>query len=172
MASIIQIGNKWRAQVRRKGSPPHTKTFQDQHQAQAWADSIEQSLAAKDADAMMVAIQQRPWADMHRGAPNVDGLPPEVAALPTMALDRCCGVYFLFLERRCVYVGQSTNVFSRIREHFFTKRFDAFAWMEVAPSRLSEVEQHYIKAIRPGLNVTHNRPSSGIRLAMTGHKPA
>ncbi len=172
MASIIQVGNKWRAQVRRKGSPPHTKTFQDHHQADAWATAIEESLSAKDADAMAVAIQQRPWADMHRGAPYVDGLPPEVAALPTMALDRCCGVYFLFLDRRCVYVGQSTNVFSRIRDHFVSKRFEAFAWMEVTPSKLSEVERHYIEAIQPPLNITHNRPARGNRLATTGHKPA
>lgn len=172
MASIIQIGNKWRAQVRRKGAPPHTKTFTEQEQARRWAASIEDGLAARAADAVEVVIQQRPWANMHRGAPLADGLPPEVAALPVMALDRCCGVYFLFLDRRCVYVGQSTNVFARMREHFFTKRFDAFAWMEVAQPKLSEVERHYIKAIQPPLNITHNRPRRGNGLAMTARQPA
>lgn len=41
MASIIKIGEKWRAQVRRKGHPVQTKTFSTKALAQAWARSLE-----------------------------------------------------------------------------------------------------------------------------------
>jgi integrase len=41
MASIIPIGDKWRAQVRRKGHRPMTKTFTTKREAEAWARRIE-----------------------------------------------------------------------------------------------------------------------------------
>ncbi|MDM0041894.1 site-specific integrase [Variovorax sp. J22R193] len=41
MASIIKIGLKWRAQVRRKGYPTQTKTFSTKTLATAWARQIE-----------------------------------------------------------------------------------------------------------------------------------
>lgn len=41
MASIIQIGEKWRAQVRRKHHKPHTRTFRTRKEAQEWARQIE-----------------------------------------------------------------------------------------------------------------------------------
>ena len=44
MASIIQIGKRWRALIRRKGHPPYCKTFGTQREAQAWARGVEASL--------------------------------------------------------------------------------------------------------------------------------
>lgn len=41
MASIIQVGGKWRAQVRRKGHKPMTKTFERKTDADQWARRIE-----------------------------------------------------------------------------------------------------------------------------------
>lgn len=41
MASIIQIGDKWRAQVRRKGHPTQTKTFSTKALAKHWAKTVE-----------------------------------------------------------------------------------------------------------------------------------
>lgn len=41
MASIIQIGGKWRALIRRKGHPSYCQTFPNKAQAQAWARGIE-----------------------------------------------------------------------------------------------------------------------------------
>jgi integrase len=41
MASIIKIGDKWRAQVRRKGHPAQTKTFSTKALAQHWAKTLE-----------------------------------------------------------------------------------------------------------------------------------
>ena len=41
MASIIQVGGKWRALIRRKGHPSYCQTFTNKAQAQAWARGIE-----------------------------------------------------------------------------------------------------------------------------------
>lgn len=41
MASIIKVGDSWRALVRRKGHPVYCKTLRTKTQAQAWARAIE-----------------------------------------------------------------------------------------------------------------------------------
>lgn len=41
MASIIKVGEKWRALIRRKGHPTLCKTFRVKAQAEAWARQIE-----------------------------------------------------------------------------------------------------------------------------------
>lgn len=46
MASIIKIGERWRAQIRRKGSKPITKTFPTKAAAWAWARGIESDIDA------------------------------------------------------------------------------------------------------------------------------
>lgn len=46
MASIIPIGNKWRAQVRRKGEPTLTKTFEKKSEAEQWATFHENGINA------------------------------------------------------------------------------------------------------------------------------
>lgn len=53
MASIIPVGDKWRAQVRRKGHPVHTKTFDTKILAQKWATRIEAEI-----DAGRTGVQQ------------------------------------------------------------------------------------------------------------------
>ena len=46
MASIIKIGDKWRAQVRRKDHSPQTKTFRTQKEAREWATALESRIDA------------------------------------------------------------------------------------------------------------------------------
>lgn len=46
MASIIPIGNRWRAQVRRKGLPAQTQTFDTKILAQKWARRVEAGIDA------------------------------------------------------------------------------------------------------------------------------
>lgn len=46
MASIIQVKNKWRVQIRRKGHPVITKTFTTKALAQQWAKRTESDLEA------------------------------------------------------------------------------------------------------------------------------
>lgn len=56
MASVIKIGCKWRAQVRRKGFPTETKTFDVKAQANAWATKVEADMAAsKHQDTRIIA---------------------------------------------------------------------------------------------------------------------
>jgi integrase len=46
MASVIKVGGKWRAQVRRKGFPTETRTFDVKAQATAWAAKVEADMMA------------------------------------------------------------------------------------------------------------------------------
>ena len=46
MASVIKIGDKWRAQVRRRNHSPQTKTFRTKREADEWARSIETRIDA------------------------------------------------------------------------------------------------------------------------------
>lgn len=52
MASIIEVGGKWRAQVRRKGYPPQTKTFKTKILADQWARRVETEIDAGKAGAL------------------------------------------------------------------------------------------------------------------------
>ena len=66
------------------------------------------------------------------------------------------GVYFLFDRGNVVYVGQSTDVFLRVRQHFNdpAKRFDKWAYLNVAVEDLEMVEREYIDLFQPYLNKT------------------
>jgi integrase len=56
MASVIKVGGKWRAQVRRKGFPTETCSFDVKAQASAWAAKIEADmLALKHQDTRIIA---------------------------------------------------------------------------------------------------------------------
>lgn len=45
MASILQVGERWRAQVRRKGFHTYCRTFATHAQAKRWAEQVEQQMA-------------------------------------------------------------------------------------------------------------------------------
>jgi integrase len=68
MASIIQVGGKWRAQVRRKGHKPMTKTFERKAEADQWARRIESGMdtdsPAVTADTMTVAALLLAYREM------------------------------------------------------------------------------------------------------------
>jgi GIY-YIG catalytic domain-containing protein len=65
------------------------------------------------------------------------------------------GIYFLIQNNRIVYVGQSTNVGSRINTHITTNKlsFDAAVWFEVPLNELADVEHFWIWLLRPPYNV-------------------
>lgn len=52
MASIIKVGKRWRAQVRRKGYPDKTETFATKVLAEAWAKGIEGDIESLRAGVM------------------------------------------------------------------------------------------------------------------------
>jgi integrase len=46
MASVIKVGEKWRAQVRRQNHKPQTKTFRTKREADEWARELESRIDA------------------------------------------------------------------------------------------------------------------------------
>ena len=77
-------------------------------------------------------------------------------------LDRACGVYFLIDRGEVVYVGQSVNVFSRMREHSKSKKFDSYVYINCSKGDLDILESLYIHVLRPPLQ---GRSSHGDSLA-------
>jgi len=67
-------------------------------------------------------------------------------------MERLCGVYFLIDGDEIVYVGQSTNIHSRIAQHN-DKKFDKFTFVECEQSALNMVESIFIHTYRPKLNL-------------------
>jgi hypothetical protein len=61
-------------------------------------------------------------------------------------------VYFLVDGSRVVYIGQTTNICHRLRQHKRDKMFTQVWVLEVDEDRLDEVEAHYIQKIRPWYN--------------------
>jgi len=62
------------------------------------------------------------------------------------------GVYFLIQDHEVVYVGQSINVFSRVREHGTSKVFNRFAYIACTNDELDLLESLYIHYLRPKYN--------------------
>lgn len=61
------------------------------------------------------------------------------------------GVYFLTLGREVVYVGQSTDVASRLAGHR-SKKYDRAVMIQLPREQLFEWEAVYIRLLRPPLN--------------------
>lgn len=76
-----------------------------------------------------------------------------------------CGVYFLIAGGEIVYVGQSTDVDSRVRQHALDKDFESYHYIEVDQENLNYVESFYIIKLKPILNKKRGgkRASSGYR---------
>lgn len=67
------------------------------------------------------------------------------------------GVYFLFKEKKLVYIGESACVLSRISQHIDAKLFDSFKVVSVeGEQQRKEYERRMIKQFAPIYNYTHN----------------
>ena len=74
------------------------------------------------------------------------------------------GVYFLFSGNELVYIGQSSNISSRVAMHAGTSpfHFDSYSYIECSPGRCDEIEALYTLIFRPRQNVTdYGRPIHG-----------
>jgi hypothetical protein len=164
MASIIQIGARWRAQVRRKGMPHKTQSFPSKESAAKWAESVESSIRQARVDGLNALAEQPPFT----------WLAVDPFSIQRFELERFCGIYFLFREGILLYIGQAVNVPRRVEEHFRKKGFDSWSWIPVPPSKLTEAETFLIRKFRPALNVTFNRSTAahGRKLAMATLQPA
>lgn len=78
--------------------------------------------------------------------------PNGLAQLPTPDVS---GIYFLWLNDRVVYVGQSRRIKARIFQHLedASKTFDQFSFLRCSVLRLGEWERFYIESLTP----RHNR---------------
>jgi excinuclease UvrABC nuclease subunit len=76
---------------------------------------------------------------------NTDLLSASVARLPV------CGVYFLFKENELIYIGKSTNIYTRLGGHK-DKKFDRVTAVECDEANLGAIEYALIAAYQPKLN--------------------
>lgn len=79
MASVLKVGDKWRALIRRKGHAPQCKTFRTKAQAEAWAREIEGRIelgvqaSAPPASALTMAMVLQEYRDLRdRSRPIAD----------------------------------------------------------------------------------------------------
>lgn len=71
------------------------------------------------------------------------------------------GVYFLVAHGRIIYVGQSIDIETRIRQHRATgKCFDHYHVVHTKVSDLDLVESYYIHKLEPLLNGGENNSRS------------
>jgi len=67
------------------------------------------------------------------------------------------GIYFLWIENKIVYVGQSNNIISRVNTHFNDnkKNFDSYNYVEISYEKvenLNNIESYYIHEFQPIYN--------------------
>lgn len=63
-----------------------------------------------------------------------------------------CGVYFVMRSGRCVYVGQSVNIYARLSSHSFLGNLDAVSYLPCAKEDLCWLERHFIDLLLPDMN--------------------
>lgn len=89
----------------------------------------------------------------------------EIAAR-AVPMRRQSGIYFLVLNARIVYVGQSMDVWQRVQQHRITgRRFDSFAWVPCPLHDLDRLEAHCISKFVPEQNTRGIRTAQNVSLA-------
>jgi hypothetical protein len=79
-------------------------------------------------------------------------LPAEDIVRASIPWQKSSGVYFLIENNEIIYVGQSTNVYTRIDYHVRDKSFDRYAYVPCPVEMLNKLESLYIHCLRPKLN--------------------
>ena len=65
------------------------------------------------------------------------------------------GVYFLYRGNLLVYIGSSQNILNRIPDHFSTKEFDSYSYIEINGNiNINKVETLFIRKYKPEYNVS------------------
>lgn len=154
MSSIYKCGEKWRAQVKVAGQR-FSKVWGSKDQAVRWAVQLDSKLRRKAEIREMinlgVDIPNFPTQIMqavHDAPLSYDQI--VAAAMPA---DIICGVYFLILRERIIYVGQSVNTLHRISTHKKNGYvFDSFTIVPCARDDLDKMESIYIRACWPDDN--------------------
>lgn len=72
--------------------------------------------------------------------------------LKKIPIKKRVGIYFLFKNQELVYIGKSTDIFSRIEQHKKDKVFTHFSYQETPLKELNETEKDCIKYYNPKIN--------------------
>lgn len=83
-------------------------------------------------------------------------------ALTRDRIGRSSGIYFLISGEEVVYIGQSLNVYARLRHHNGQRNkfeFDKFHYILCDANNLNELEKEYIHEFYPIYNVKKYWPS-------------
>lgn len=102
---------------------------------------------------------------------------PERSAWPRPTI----GIYVLWRDDVCIYVGQSHNVARRLMDHETSGVvFDHYSCIEAAPSDLTALEAAYTVQLRPSMNIAADgslrsaalrRQASGLSVVVAPSKP-
>lgn len=143
MASIIQIGGRWRAQVRRRGMRPQCASFATREEAETWAAAVERKhLDSKAHPGNVYPTPNCPLGSL---------LSEDEIYQASEPVKRITGVYFLLNGTKVVYVGSTTDVHRRLLEHRQAKReFDRYLIIEYRTAEHAKAaEKKYIRHLRP-----------------------
>lgn len=76
-----------------------------------------------------------------------------LAARTTRPMPPASGVYFLFMDDKCIYIGQSKCLRDRAQQHLDSgRKWTSHAYIEVPKWHAETVESYYIRRIDPPLN--------------------
>ncbi|WP_455153237.1 GIY-YIG nuclease family protein [Bradyrhizobium cenepequi] len=143
MATYMERNGRITAIVHIKPLPRTAKTFATAAEAERWANALEAEHRAtrRAARPGARAIHPTTWYEIQR-LPRLD---PAASTV---------GIYFLFDGEECVYVGQSRQVHTRVREHRVRGkiRFTSYAWVPCQIGQLDELEKTYIDLLQPPAN--------------------
>jgi hypothetical protein len=90
--------------------------------------------------------------------------PEELPGVIKLDTIEATGVYILYYGPHPMYVGQSINVFTRIKDHRGDKAFDAVFFFPCPVEDLNKKEAFFIRKLRP----LYNR---GVRSTQRNPKP-
>jgi hypothetical protein len=90
-----------------------------------------------------------------------------------------CAVYFLIADDVVVYVGQTTNLYSRIGGHRDDKIWNRILFLPVPHEELDAIERHWIATLKPkfnsspgqGMNRHRMEAAASIRNRITNQEP-
>lgn len=142
MASFQKRPSGWRAMIRMKGVSK-SATFSTKAEAKSWALEIEGEIKAVHSKKRFSFLYPK-----HLISES------EIVKQSIMA-EATCGVYFLILYGRVIYVGKSVDVYCRISEHQSRgRKFSHFFIIPCPPDKLSVLETQYILSLSPEGNIS------------------
>ena len=142
MPTFQERCGKWRAQIRVRKAR-ESATFETLESAKEWARTRAKEIRASVRPGLPTRVATLVAGARHAEADIV------AASIPARA---ACGIYFLIKDKKVVYVGKSTDLFSRISDHKRKTGFDSFSFLPCERGDLDRLEMAYILALMPKYN--------------------